>query len=96
MRGAWIYPPSEKQKGLLQKLILSSEFSEEEVEATEKWVSSEGATMHGAKILIDRALGRIKARDDRKRASEARKRARREKVARRRLAEEARHAIFGH
>ena len=96
MRGAWIYPPSEKQKGLLLKLTLSSEFTEEEVEATKKWVASEGATMHGAKILIDRALDRIKARDDRKRASEARKRERREKMSRKRLAEEARHAIFEH
>ena len=80
------YPPSARQKALLSKLILSSEFSDKETEDTINWLKSTRATTHGASILIDRALKRLKARDiSRKKKKEIRK-----------LAKIASDAIFKH
>lgn len=61
-----------KQKGLLEKLMLSSTFSDAEAQATARWMDSPKATISAASILIDRALARIAARDEKRKAAEER------------------------
>ena len=74
-------PPSNRQKALLLKLTLSSEFSDEEAERTRKWLDSPSCTKQGCMVLISKALARIGDRDARKKASEARKQKHREGVS---------------
>ena len=67
------YLPTEKQKALLRKLTLSSEFSEAEYEATEAWLNSPRANKETCQVLIDRALNRIQGRNARQKASQGRR-----------------------
>ena len=73
-------PPSDRQRDLLLKLTLSSEFSEDEADATRAWLDSDRANRATCRVLIDRALNRIQERDNKKRASEARRQRHREGV----------------
>lgn len=72
---------TERQKALLSKLTLSSAFTSREAEDTARWLNSRSATKQTASVLIDRALGRIKAKDDRVKASRKRQATRRQEQA---------------
>ena len=65
--------PTDKQRALLNKLMLSSTFTAEEAHRTAIWLNSRQATEEAASGVIDRALARIKARDNAKKASADRK-----------------------
>ena len=64
---------TDRQRALLNKLMLSSTFSAEEAHRTAVWLASPGATKERATEVIDDALSRIKAKDDNKKASADRK-----------------------
>ena len=66
-------PPTQKQIAKLQQLMLSSEFSDDEVSDTDDWLYSAEATEAKCATLIDRALHRIRSRDARKEASQQRR-----------------------
>ena len=66
------------QKALLRKLTLSSAFTSQEAEETARWLTSPAATKPAASLLIDRALGRIREKNDRTKAAQARQEARRQ------------------
>ena len=66
-------PPSTAQIAKLQQLMLSSEFSDDEVSDTDDWLYSAAATEAKCATLIDRAISRIRSRDARKEASQARR-----------------------
>ena len=66
-------PPTEAQIAKLQQLMLSSEFSDDEVSDTDDWLYSAAATEAKCAVLIDRALSRIRNRDARKTASKTRR-----------------------
>ncbi len=74
-------PPSDRQRDLLLKLTLSSEFSELEAEATRAWLDSSKANKAVCRVLIDKALNRIQERDNKKKASELRRMRHREGVS---------------
>ena len=65
--------PTEAQIAKLQQLMLSSEFSDDEVSDTDDWLYSAGATEAKCAILIDRAIHRIRSRDARREASKTRR-----------------------
>lgn len=65
--------PTDKQRELLQKLMLSSTFTAEEAHRTAVWLVSPGATKEKASELIDKALDRINARNNSRKSSEDRK-----------------------
>lgn len=69
---------TERQKALLRKLTLSSAFTSREAEDTARWLISPSATKQTASVLIDRALGRIREKNDRTKAAQARQEARRQ------------------
>lgn len=60
------------QIGFLLQLLLSSEFSADEYTATLAWIESENCTVETCKRAIDKALARIRARDDRQTDAKAR------------------------
>ena len=64
---------TEAQMAKLQQLMLSSEFSDDEVSDTDDWLYSAAATEAKCTLLIDRALHRIRSRDARKEASQQRR-----------------------
>ena len=64
---------TDKQRAFLQKLMLSSTFTAEEAHRTAIWLNSRAATEDATTGVIDRALARIKARDDAKNDSADRK-----------------------
>ena len=66
-------PPTQKQIALLQKLMLSSVFTDDEVSDADDWMYSDKATEAAMSKLIERALQRIQARDDRKKKSQERR-----------------------
>ena len=66
-------PPTQKQIAFLQKLMLSSEFTDKEVEDAEDWMYSDRATEAAMSQLIDKAKRRLEARKGRQAASERRK-----------------------
>ena len=65
--------PTDRQRALLSKLMLSSTFTAEEAHRTAIWLNSPRATKDKAKEIIDNALARIKKRDGDKKASADRK-----------------------
>ena len=65
--------PTEAQIAKLQQLMLSSEFSDDEVSDTDDWLYSAAATEAKCATLIDRAINRIRGRDARKEASQQRR-----------------------
>jgi len=69
---------TERQKALLRKLTLSSAFTSQEAEDTARWLTSRSATKQTASVLIDRALVRIREKNDRTKAAQARQEARRQ------------------
>ena len=66
-------PPTTKQRALLDKLLLSEEFSAEEVEAAKDWQDSAECTEEKMSALISRALHRIKVRKSRREDAKRRK-----------------------
>ena len=66
-------PPSQKQIALLQKLMLSSAFSDKEVEDAEDWMYGDKATEEKMSQVIDRAFKRIKVHEARRDGSKRRK-----------------------
>ena len=60
---------TDKQRAFLNKLMLSSTFTAEEAHRTAIWLNSRQATEEATSGVIDRALQRIKARDDAKKDS---------------------------
>lgn len=64
---------TDRQRALLNKLMLSSTFTAKEAHRTSVWLDSPGATKDKATEVIDRALERIKDRDSAKKDSAARK-----------------------
>ncbi|MCY3682322.1 MAG: hypothetical protein OXH16_13050 [Gemmatimonadetes bacterium] len=65
--------PTDKQRALLNKLMLSSTFTAEEAHRTAIWMNSPRATRDKATEIIDNAMARIKKRDGDKKASADRK-----------------------
>ena len=65
--------PTVKQRNLLLKLTLSSAFTPSEAEKTVRWLDSPSADMYVASSLIDKAMKRIKERNENRKASEARR-----------------------
>ena len=65
--------PTDKQRALLNKLMLSSTFSAEEAHRTAIWLNSPRATKDKATEIIDNAMTRIKKRDADKKDSADRK-----------------------
>ena len=68
-----IEKPTDEQRALLNKLMLSSTFTAEEAHRTAIWLNSPRATKVKAKEIIDNALARIKKRDADRKASADRK-----------------------
>ena len=64
---------TDKQRAFLNKLMLSSTFTAEEAHRCAIWLNSRQATEDATSGVIDRALSRIKARDDAKKDSADRK-----------------------
>ncbi|MYC13773.1 MAG: hypothetical protein F4Y39_08610 [Gemmatimonadetes bacterium] len=64
---------TDKQRAFLQKLMLSSTFTAEEAHRTSVWLCSPQATEEATSRVIDKALKRLKARDDSKKDSADRK-----------------------
>ena len=64
---------SNQQAAFLEKLMLSSEFSEDEADRTYAFLKSDRCTQHLCSKVIERALDRIKARDAKRSASGDRK-----------------------
>ena len=65
--------PTDRQRALLKKLMLSSTFTAEEAHRTAIWLNSPRATKDKATEIIDKALARIKKRDGDKKDSADRK-----------------------
>ncbi|MXZ00024.1 hypothetical protein F4Y93_05010 [Candidatus Poribacteria bacterium] len=64
---------TDKQRAFLNKLMLSSTFTAEEAHRTAIWLNSRQATEEATSGVINRALARIKARDNAKKDSADRK-----------------------
>ena len=64
---------TDRQRALLQNLMLSSTFTAEEAHRTAIWLNSPAATEEKATEMINWALARIKKRDQDKKASDDRK-----------------------
>ena len=64
---------TDKQRAFLNKLMLSSTFTAEEAHRCAIWLNSRQATEDATSGVIDRALARIKARDNAKNDSADRK-----------------------
>lgn len=62
-------PHTAAQAAFLQKLVLSSAFTEAEAAKTRAWLSTPKATIAAVSILIDKAQTRIAARDAQRKAS---------------------------
>ena len=60
---------TDRQRSRLKQLLLSSVFTPEEAASATAWLKSPQATKEKASTLIDRALSRIKKRDQAKKAS---------------------------
>ena len=61
--------PTDKQRALLNKLMLSSTFTAEEAHRTAIWLNSPRATKDKATEIIDNAMIRIKKRNEAQKAS---------------------------
>ena len=68
-----IEKPTDKQRALLNKLMLSSTFTAEEAHRTVIFLNSPRTTKDQATEVIEKAMARIKKRDDDKKASTDRK-----------------------
>ena len=71
-------PPTKYQVSKLKELVLSSEFTEREADATDAWLQKETTRRGDVSRAIDKALGRLRSREDRKKQSAQRRQAWRE------------------
>ena len=66
-------PPTAAQRNMLERLMLSSTFTAEEVHRVLCWTLTPKCTRYTMSKAIDKALERIKLRDRNKKDSEARR-----------------------